>query len=69
MNDLLTDLYRKMTNVSPDGRSTYCQCCGLTGSHVGPGRATLVKHMPDCELAKIYENAGGAVEWRGAAKV
>jgi hypothetical protein len=68
MNPLLDALYRKVTRVSIDGRSTQCECCKLAASVTRPPGSTrppLVRHMPNCELAKLYEAEGGEVEWRG----
>jgi hypothetical protein len=72
MNPLIEAVYRKVTRVAPDGRSTQCECCKLAASVVSAGQRNgppLVRHMPNCELAKLYESEGGDVEWRGTARV
>jgi|HubBroStandDraft_6_1064221.scaffolds.fasta_scaffold1506939_1 hypothetical protein len=61
---LLESVYRSYTSWSPD---FHCRCghCGLQAS--APSR--IVRHMPGCELAKLYERAGGVVEFRSAGRL
>lgn len=59
---VIRNLYNRLTRIAVDGRSTQCDCCGLRASW--GERATKVRHLPDCELATLYEAMGGEVEWR-----